>query len=109
VSEEAASGNTKRWQFLDTRELPDGSEVVYHWRMDVAERYCVDSGRVVSPIPGDRCLSHGARGVMCTTAERMPECQHTRLSPIHPYPHCSECRQDGEDVTAEVAAWLASS
>lgn len=97
---------TKRWQFLDTRELPDGGEVVYHWPMG-GERYCVESGRAVHPIPGDRCLSHGNRDVMCTTAELMPpECQHSRLSPNHPYPCCEECGLSGEDVTAEVAAWL---
>jgi hypothetical protein len=92
-----------RWQYLGHREQPDGSTVVYHWPMNAIERYCVDSGRAVR-VPGDRCLSHGARGVMCTTAERMPpKCEHTRLSPNHPYPHCSECGIDGEDVTAQMA------
>lgn len=34
------------------------------------ERYCVDSGRAVSMIPGDRCLVHGARAEACFTAVR---------------------------------------
>ncbi|MEU4558502.1 hypothetical protein AB0F72_08930 [Actinoplanes sp. NPDC023936] len=94
-----------RWQWLDNREQPDGSMVVYHWPLNVVERYCVDSGNAVRAIPGDRCLSHGDRDVMCTTAQRMPpECRHLRLSPNHPYPHCSECGVTGEDVTAEVAS-----
>lgn len=62
------------------------------------ERYCVDSGRAVRPIPGDRCLDHGAAPEMCRTALRDPQCQHPHLSPNHPYPHCSEC---GRDLTEE--------
>lgn len=59
-----------------------------------SERYCVDSGRPVSMIPGDRCRAHGASDVMCTTALRDPRCKHLHLSPNHPWPHCSECGQD---------------
>lgn len=58
------------------------------------ERYCVDSGRPVRMIPGDRCLSHGNRAEMCFTAIREARCEHPHLSPNHPYPHCSECGQD---------------
>jgi hypothetical protein len=58
------------------------------------EGYCVDSGRPVRLIPGDRCRAHGASPVMCTTAVRDPRCTHPHLSPNHPYPHCSECGQD---------------
>ncbi len=65
------------------------------WNLVNEERYCVDSGRPVQLIPGDRCLSHGARGVMCTTAVRDPRCGHPRLSPNHPYPKCSECGNTG--------------
>lgn len=55
------------------------------------ERYCIDSGRPVHMIPGDRCLSHGAAADMCTTDVRPAQCEHPRLSPNHPYPCCSEC------------------
>lgn len=66
----------------------------YNWPTG-PERYCVDSGRPVRAA-GDRCLSHGNRGEMCTTAIREPgKCKHPRLSPNHPYPHCSECGLDG--------------
>lgn len=68
------------------------------WPSVESERYCVDSGHAVRPIPGDRCLSHGNRGEMCTTALRSPRCQHLRLSPNHPYPHCSECGADGKEA-----------
>lgn len=62
------------------------------------ERYCVDSGRPVGLISGDRCLAHGDRDVMCTTALRAPRCQHSHLSPSHPHPHCSECGKDLDHV-----------
>lgn len=58
------------------------------------ERYCVDSGRAVSLIPGDRCLVHGGRDTPCYTGMRRPRCQHPHLSPNHPYPHCAECEVD---------------
>lgn len=89
---------------LDTREI-GGREIVLHWRWDAPEAFCVDSGRAVRYEAGDRCLSHGAADRPCTTALRMPpECRHEHLSPNHPYPHCSECGQTAEDVTAELAA-----
>jgi hypothetical protein len=90
------------YQHLDNREV-DGKPYVIHWPLMVTERYCVDSGAPVR-VPGDRCIRHGARGEMCTTAVRSPgRCEHPRLSPNHPYPHCSECGIDGDDVTAEWA------
>lgn len=69
------------------------------WEPVGEERYCVDSGRAVQLIPGDRCLAHGARGVACTTAVRDPRCEHPRLSPNHPHPRCEECGRAGELVT----------
>jgi hypothetical protein len=88
------------WQHLDHRQI-GGRNVVFHWPA-TTERYCVDSGRAVRMIPGDRCLRHGSRDEMCTTAVRAPaRCMHEHLSPNHPHPHCSECGQDAEDVTAE--------
>jgi hypothetical protein len=65
------------------------------------ERYCVDSGRLVHMIPGDRCLEHGAAGRMCNTDVRPAQCRHQRQSPNHPYPHCSEC---GKDAAPQPAA-----
>jgi hypothetical protein len=92
-----------RWQHLDTREI-DGRTVVWHWPARV-ERFCADSFRAVRLIPGDRCLRHGAADRPCITGLRKPpECEHEHLSPNHPYPHCSECGQTAEDVTAQVAA-----
>lgn len=64
------------------------------------ERYCVDSGRPVRMIPGDRCIKHGNRSTPCYTALREARCTHPRLSPNHPYPHCAEC---GRDLDGEVA------
>lgn len=58
------------------------------------ERYCVDSGRPVRMIPGDRCIEHGAADEMCATDVRPAECTHERQSPNHPHPHCSECGKD---------------
>lgn len=58
------------------------------------ERYCVDSGRTVRMIPGDRCIRHGNRSTPCYTALREARCTHPHLSPNHPYPHCSECGRD---------------
>lgn len=66
------------------------------WESATEERYCVDSGRPVQLIAGDRCLSHGARDVMCTTALRAPRCPHPRLSANHPYPKCEECGRRGQ-------------
>jgi hypothetical protein len=64
------------------------------------ERYCVDSGRAVRMIPGDRCVAHGNHGEMCTTAIRVPgKCRHDRLSPNHPYPHCAECGLDARPAS----------
>lgn len=62
------------------------------------ERYCVDSGRPVLMTPGDRCIKHGDADAPCTTDVRPAQCQHPRLSPNHPWPHCSEC---GRDVPAQ--------
>jgi hypothetical protein len=90
------------YQHLDTREI-GGRAVVLHWRLDVQEAFCIDSGRAIRYEAGDRCLAHGAAGRPCETALRMPpECEHEHLSPNHPRPHCSECGQDAEDVTAQV-------
>jgi hypothetical protein len=58
------------------------------------ERYCVDSGRPVSMIPGDRCIAHGNAASQCMTDVRPAQCEHSRLSPNHPHPHCSECGKD---------------
>jgi hypothetical protein len=59
-----------------------------------AERYCIESSRPVRMVPGDRCLIHGAADAPCTTALRPAQCEHPRLSPNHPHPHCSECGKD---------------
>lgn len=64
------------------------------------ERYCVDSGRPVRLIPGDRCLSHGAEATPCFTALRAPRCKHPRQSPNHPYPHCTECGSNEAPINA---------
>jgi hypothetical protein len=64
------------------------------------ERYCVDSGRAVSMIPGDRCLHHGARDTPCLTARRTARCTHEHRSPNHPQPHCSECGRDIPEATS---------
>lgn len=58
------------------------------------ERYCVDSGRAVRMIAGDRCLKHGNRDTPCYTSLRVPRCAHEHRSPNHPNPHCSECGKD---------------
>lgn len=58
------------------------------------ERYCIESGRPVRMIPGDRCRAHGAASTMCITDVRPAQCEHPYLSPNHPYPHCSECGRD---------------
>lgn len=58
------------------------------------ERYCVESGRAVRMIAGDRCLDHGAADTPCRTAVREAQCAHEHLSPNHSYPHCSECGRD---------------
>jgi len=63
----------------------------------VSERYCVDSGRPVHMIPGDRCLMHGAELTMCTTAVRTARCAHPYRSPNHPTPTCSECGKTIEE------------
>jgi len=55
------------------------------------ERYCIDSGRPVHMISGDRCLSHGAAPIPCTTDVRPAQCEHPRRSPNHPTPTCEEC------------------
>jgi hypothetical protein len=55
------------------------------------ERYCIDSGRPVRMIPGDRCRDHGAAGRPCDTDVRPAQCEHPYLSPNHPTPTCSEC------------------
>lgn len=56
-----------------------------------AERYCIESGRAVSMISGDRCRRHGAADHPCTTDVRPAQCEHPHLSPNHPTPTCSEC------------------
>lgn len=71
------------------------------WKQVEEERYCVDSGRPVRLIPGDRCRAHGARDVMCTTAVRSPRCLHAHLCPNHPDPYCSECGNTGGYVCGE--------
>lgn len=58
-----------------------------------SELYCVDSGRAVK-VEGDRCLVHGAAGVMCKTSRRAPRCRHQVVSVNHPRPVCSECGAD---------------
>ena len=91
-----------KWQHLDHRVIAD-REVVFHWPA-TTERFCLESGRAVRMIPGDRCLNHAASDQPCFTGLRMPpECMHEHLSPNHPQPHCSECGQDAQDVTAEMA------
>ena len=66
------------------------------WKPVSEERYCVDSGRPVQLIPGDRCLKHGAHSTPCFTALRDPRCEHPRLSKNHPYPKCEECGRSGK-------------
>lgn len=66
------------------------------WDLAREERYCVDSGRAVNLIPGDRCIRHGMRSTPCFTAVREPRCQHPRLSKNHPYPKCEECGRSGQ-------------
>jgi len=63
-----------------------------HW-----ERYCVDSGRPVHMIGGDRCLSHGDQYEPCFTSIRIAKCKHPNRSPNHPRPHCAECGLDLEE------------
>jgi hypothetical protein len=91
---------TKRWMVLDHRKI-DGKAVVLHWPAE-EEGFCVVSGRAVRYGAGERCRAHGGADEPCISALRMPpECKHEHLSPNHPYPHCAECGQTAEDVTAE--------
>jgi hypothetical protein len=71
------------------------------------ERYCVDSGRAVSMVPGDRCIRHGVADSPCTTKVRTAQCEHPYLSPNHTRPHCSECGRDviTSSATLVVAAF----
>lgn len=62
------------------------------------ERYCTDSGRPVRMIPGDRCLSHGDRALMCPTDVRPAQCEHPHRSPNHPTPTCAECGRQIEET-----------
>lgn len=61
------------------------------------ERYCVESGRAVSMIPGDRCTAHGAAVLPCATDVRPARCKHLHPSPNHPTPTCSECGREIEE------------
>jgi len=91
---------TGEWIIRDSRGFyPCKAEVfeATYEPVDI-ERYCVISGRPVHMVPGDRCLDHGAAPTMCPTDLRPAQCQHPRLSPNHPQPHCSEC---GVDVAVD--------
>lgn len=89
------------WQFLDHREI-NGRAVVLHWPA-TEEGFCVASYRPIRYEAGDRCRAHGDAAEPCIAGLRMPpECEHEHLSPNHPYPHCSECGQTAQDVTAKV-------
>ena len=55
------------------------------------ERYCIDSGRPVHMIPGDRCIQHGQSPHPCATDVRPAQCTHPKRSPNHPSPTCAEC------------------
>lgn len=68
---------------------------IINWERTTEERYCVDSGRAVSLIPGDRCIDHGDGDKPCYTTIRNPRCMHELLSPNHPYPKCQECGRVG--------------
>lgn len=64
------------------------------------ERYCIDSGRPVRMIPGDRCRAHGAAAAMCATDVRPAQCTHPYPSPNHPTPTCSECGRPIEGASS---------
>lgn len=68
---------------------------IIEWFAENEERYCVDSGRPVNLISGDRCLNHGSAKESCYTAIRDPRCEHLRVSKNHPYPKCEECGRIG--------------
>lgn len=58
------------------------------------ERYCTESGRPVSMVPGDRCIRHGAAGSPCTTKVRPAQCEHPRVSSHGGHVRCAECGRD---------------
>lgn len=91
-----------RWQHLDTRETYDGGEVVYHWRLDTAEKVCEASRRIVHA-RRDRCAAHAGAQRPCPVWWRTPECGHRFLDPEQ-QPTCLTCGLVGEDVTAVLAA-----
>lgn len=57
------------------------------------EAYCVDSGRPVGPLGGDRCKSHGAALTPCYVAFRAPRCEHPDWPRwANGSDRCPECR-----------------
>lgn len=61
---------------------------------EVMEGFCIESDCPVRYGVGDRCLVHGAVDAPCEAGLRPAQCEHSRLSPNHPNPHCSECGRD---------------
>jgi hypothetical protein len=72
--------------------VPDTTDT--DWPGLDVERYCIESGRAVQWIAGDRCLRHGARATPCDTGVRPVQCEHPRRSPNHPTPVCDECGRE---------------
>jgi hypothetical protein len=69
---------------------------------ETEEAYCVDSGRPVSPQGGDRCKSHGGRGVPCFVAFRAPRCTHPDWPRwANGSNRCPECRAEVHPTTTE--------
>jgi hypothetical protein len=91
-----------RWQYLDHRQTYDGGQVVYHWRLDVAEKVCVSS-RLVVNANRDRCVNHAGGWHACEIWTRTPpECDHRFLDSEQDQPTCLTCGLVGEDVTEAI-------
>src|SRR5258707_549889 len=86
------------WHDQDSNLEP--SEYIPHSfvrvRISSMERYCVESGRPVHMIPGDRCDQHGAASAPCRTNVRRDTCEHK------PNPNGGErCEWCGKSVGRE--------
>ena len=74
---------------------------------ETTEAYCVDSGRPVGPMGGDRCKSHGAASTACYVAFRAPRCEHPDWPRwANGSSRCPECRAvvEADDLRAALAA-----